>query len=90
MNQHAVPQGSLSACLSLRDWLDRLASTNRLSVTRPGIRLVHELAAVANRPGVVPPPACSPIRTAIPAQWSRASSPTGAGWRRRSAFRRRG
>ena len=39
----------MSAALSLRDWLDRLAQTDRLSVTRPGIHLVHELAAVANR-----------------------------------------
>src|SRR5689334_16861481 len=32
-----------------REWLDRLAATNRLSVIRPGIGLVHQLAAVANR-----------------------------------------
>lgn len=37
------------AALSLRDWLDRLASTQRLSVMRPGIGLVHEVAAIANR-----------------------------------------
>ena len=42
----AVPSG---AVLSLRSWLDRLGTTDRLSVMRPGINLVHELAAVANR-----------------------------------------
>jgi 2,5-furandicarboxylate decarboxylase 1 len=35
--------------LTLRDWLDRLAATERLSVIRPGIDLVHQLAAIANR-----------------------------------------
>ncbi|MGU3421827.1 UbiD family decarboxylase [Methylobacterium sp. D54C] len=34
---------------SLRDWLDRLAQSGRLSVARPGIGLRHEAAAVANR-----------------------------------------
>ena len=34
---------------SLRAWLDRLADTGRLAVTRPGIGLRHEAAAVANR-----------------------------------------
>lgn len=34
---------------SLRDWLDRLAESGRLSVARPGIGLRHEAAAVANR-----------------------------------------
>lgn len=34
---------------SLRDWLDRLAGSGRLSVARPGIGLRHEAAAVANR-----------------------------------------
>ena len=34
---------------TLRDWLDRLAATSRLSIIRPGIKLVHELAAIANR-----------------------------------------
>ena len=38
-----------TATLSLRAGLDHLAATERLSVTRPGIALVHELAAVANR-----------------------------------------
>ena len=37
------------AVLTLRGWLDRLAATDRLSVIRPGISLVHELAAIANR-----------------------------------------
>ena len=32
---------------SLRDWLDRLAITDRLAVARPGVRLAHELAAIA-------------------------------------------
>ena len=52
MNEHVNMQktnDARSAILSLRDWLDRLATTNRLSVARPGIGLVHELAAVANR-----------------------------------------
>ncbi len=34
---------------TLRDWLDRLAATDRLAVARPGVGLVHQLAAVANR-----------------------------------------
>ncbi|MGU3539874.1 UbiD family decarboxylase [Methylobacterium sp. A54F] len=34
---------------SLRDWLDRLGGSGRLSVARPGIGLRHEAAAVANR-----------------------------------------
>src|SRR4051812_46162599 len=34
---------------SLRDWLARLGESGRLSVTRPGIGLLHEAAAVANR-----------------------------------------
>ena len=38
-----------AAALTLRDWLDRLAATSRLSVARPGVGLVHELAAIANR-----------------------------------------
>lgn len=33
----------------LRDWLDRLAETKRLAVTRPGVRLKFELAAIAKR-----------------------------------------
>lgn len=52
MTQHvAYPgaPGSLKAAPSLRDWLDSLASTNRLSIMRPSIGLVHELAAIANR-----------------------------------------
>jgi 2,5-furandicarboxylate decarboxylase 1 len=42
-------RGPSSPVRTLREWLDRLAATNRLSVIRPGIGLVHELAAVANR-----------------------------------------
>ncbi len=34
---------------TLRDWLDRLATTDRLAVARPGVALTHQLAAVANR-----------------------------------------
>lgn len=49
MDQHAAPQRSLGAAPTLRHWLDRLASSSRLSVMRPGIGLVHELAAIANR-----------------------------------------
>ncbi|TWA70214.1 2,5-furandicarboxylate decarboxylase 1 [Azospirillum brasilense] len=33
----------------LRGWLDRLAATNRLTVMRPGVGMVHELAAAAKR-----------------------------------------
>ncbi|MDQ2804712.1 MAG: hypothetical protein M3Y41_19290, partial [Pseudomonadota bacterium] len=52
MGEHVGRSGSSGpsgAVATLRDWLDRLAATNRLSVMRPGIGLVHELAAVANR-----------------------------------------
>ena len=52
MTQHAAPPetpGESSATPTLRDWLDRLASTNRLSLMRPGVGLVHELAAIAKR-----------------------------------------
>ena len=34
---------------TLRDWLDRLAATDRLAVARPGAGLVHQVAAIANR-----------------------------------------
>ena len=34
---------------TLRGWLDRLHATGRLAVARPGLSLVHELAAVAKR-----------------------------------------
>ena len=43
MPEHDAPPGGL------RGWLDRLAATGRLAVTRPGLKLKHELAAVANR-----------------------------------------
>lgn len=36
-------------CRSLRDWLDRLAATDRLAVARRGIALEFQLAAIANR-----------------------------------------
>jgi 2,5-furandicarboxylate decarboxylase 1 len=36
-------------CRTLRDWLDRLAATERLAVARPGIALEFQLAAIANR-----------------------------------------
>ncbi len=52
MTQHAAPpdaRGQSSATPTLRDWLDRLAATKRLSLMRPGIGLVHELAAIAKR-----------------------------------------
>jgi 2,5-furandicarboxylate decarboxylase 1 len=39
----------MDAVLTLRDWLDRLAATDRLAVAQSGVDLVHELAAVANR-----------------------------------------
>lgn len=34
---------------SLRDWLRHLARTDRLAAIRPGVSLVHELAAIAKR-----------------------------------------
>lgn len=46
---HADGDISRDAALTLRDWLDRLAESDRLSVMRPGIGLTHELAAIANR-----------------------------------------
>ena len=46
-----LPHGE--AVLNLRDWLDRLAMTDRLSIIRPGIDLVHQLAAVGGR--IAPP-----------------------------------
>jgi 3-polyprenyl-4-hydroxybenzoate decarboxylase len=51
MTEHVIlpGSGSRSAVLTLRDWLDRLAATDRLTVMRPGIGLVHELAAIAKR-----------------------------------------
>jgi 2,5-furandicarboxylate decarboxylase 1 len=51
MTEHVVlsGSGSRSAVLTLRDWLDRLAATDRLTVMRPGIGLVYELAAIAKR-----------------------------------------
>jgi 2,5-furandicarboxylate decarboxylase 1 len=49
MPEKTVDSARTDAVLTLRDWLDRLAATERLSVIRPGIHLVHELAAIANR-----------------------------------------
>jgi 2,5-furandicarboxylate decarboxylase 1 len=52
MTRHeAYPKGSeaLMPAATLRDWLDRLAATDRLSIMRPGIGLVYELAAIAKR-----------------------------------------
>jgi 2,5-furandicarboxylate decarboxylase 1 len=52
MTEHDVRLAAASAAtpvLTLRDWLDRLAATDRLRILRPGVRLVHEVAAIANR-----------------------------------------
>jgi 2,5-furandicarboxylate decarboxylase 1 len=52
MTQHDVRLAAASTStpvLTLRDWLDRLAATNRLRILRQGVRLVHEVAAIANR-----------------------------------------
>ena len=52
MTRHqAYPKGleALTPAATLRDWLDRLAATDRLSIMRPGIGLVYELAAIAKR-----------------------------------------
>jgi 2,5-furandicarboxylate decarboxylase 1 len=52
MTRHeAYPKASevLTPAATLRDWLDRLAATDRLSIMRPGIGLVYELAAIAKR-----------------------------------------
>jgi 3-polyprenyl-4-hydroxybenzoate decarboxylase len=32
---------------TLRDWLDHLAANDQLAVTRPGVGLRHEIAAIA-------------------------------------------
>jgi 2,5-furandicarboxylate decarboxylase 1 len=39
----------MSAFTSLRGWLRHLAASDRLAVTRPGIAVTHQLAAVAKR-----------------------------------------
>lgn len=49
MAQHPSEPRPSAPVATLRDWLDRLAATGRLSVARPGIGLIHELAAIANR-----------------------------------------
>jgi len=43
------PQKPASSGLTLRSWLRHLAETGRLAVTRPGISLKHELAAIGKR-----------------------------------------
>ena len=43
----STPPANPVTCL--RDWLDRLSSSGRLAVTRPGVDLRFELAAVAKR-----------------------------------------
>ena len=40
---------TLASVATLREWLDRLAATGRLSIMRRGVGLIHELAAIANR-----------------------------------------
>ena len=50
MTRHEpFPKGSelMSPPRTLRGWLDRLAATDRLCITRPGVGLVHDLAAIA-------------------------------------------
>ena len=42
-------EAGLAPCRTLREWLDRLATTGRLAVARPGLALKFQLAAVANR-----------------------------------------
>ncbi|MBV8097197.1 MAG: UbiD family decarboxylase [Acetobacteraceae bacterium] len=49
MLENAGLSGSKTTSPTLRDWLDRLAASGRLAVMRPGIGLVYELAAIANR-----------------------------------------
>src|SRR5437763_4939682 len=52
MTRHeAYPKRSevLKATATLRDLLDRLAATDRLSIMRRGVGLVYELAAIAKR-----------------------------------------
>src|SRR5215468_2169233 len=48
-SQDAAPTGAARPITSLREWLDHLAATDRLAVTRPGIDLRFELAAIAKR-----------------------------------------
>jgi 2,5-furandicarboxylate decarboxylase 1 len=45
----APEDGAARPVRRLRDWLDHLAARDRLAVARPGLSLVHEIAAVANR-----------------------------------------
>lgn len=39
----------LAPITSLRDWLDRLAATERLAIAKPGVALRYQLAAIAKR-----------------------------------------
>lgn len=43
------PTNARTPVLSLRDWIDRLDATDRLTVARPGIALRHQLASIAKR-----------------------------------------
>ncbi len=43
------PAGHQGPFTSLRDWLDHLASTERLAIARPGVDLRFELAAIVKR-----------------------------------------
>ena len=45
----ADQEASAKPVTRLRDWLDHLAARGRLAVARPGLSLVHRIAAVANR-----------------------------------------
>jgi len=45
----ADQEGRTGPVTRLRDWLDHLAARGRVAVARPGLSLVHEIAAVANR-----------------------------------------
>ena len=44
-----TPQHTNSPVSSLRDWLRHLGASSRLAVARDGVRLEHELAAIAKR-----------------------------------------
>ena len=44
-----TPQHTNSPVRSLRDWLRHLGASSRLAVARDGVRLEHELAAIAKR-----------------------------------------
>lgn len=44
-----TPQAAMPPFCSLRDWLARLAETDRLAMAREGVALEYELAAIAKR-----------------------------------------